>query len=65
MKEIFRKVDVHGKKYDVFIFEELPLYIKAEIIKNNEIVFGDAGEFYEYFYFVNKLWEDQKYRQEV
>src|SRR3989338_1017140 len=55
IKEVFRNVDVHGKKYDVFVFEELPLYIKAEIIQNHTIVLGNAPELYEYLYFFRKL----------
>jgi len=65
LKAIWRKVDVYGKKYDVWVFEELPLYLKIEIIENHEIVFGDAGELGEYFYFWRKLWEDQKHRQKM
>jgi hypothetical protein len=65
LKEVFRKVDVYGKKYDVRIFEELPLYIKIEIIRNHTVVFGDIYDLYEYFYSIRKLWDDQKHRQEV
>jgi len=65
LKTIWRKVDVYGKKYDVWVFEELPLYLKIEIIENHEIVFGDASELGEYFYFWRKLWEDQKHRQKM
>ena len=50
--EILRRVNT--AKYDVKIFEELPLYLKVEIM-----------DLYEYFYFVRKLWKDQEYRQKL
>lgn len=66
LREIYRNIDVHGKNYDVRIFEDLPLYIKAQIIENNEIIFTkDVYELYEYFYFFRKLWEDQARRQKL
>ncbi len=65
-KELYRNLDVFSKKYDVRIFEELPLYIKAQIINKNEIIYAkDIYELYEYFYFFRKLWEDQAQRQKV
>ena len=39
-----------GNKYDIKIFEELPLYIKIDIIKNHKVIFGDELELSEYFY---------------
>lgn len=66
LKRIYTNLDVHGKNYDVRIFEDLPLYIKAQIIENNEIIFTrDIYELYEYFYFFRKLWEDQARRQKL
>jgi hypothetical protein len=66
IKEVFRKVDVSGKKYDVWLFEELPLYMKMEVIEKHEVVFcRDILELYEYFYQFRKLWKDQKRRNEV
>jgi len=66
LNEIYRKLDVFTKKYDVRIFEELPLYIQINIIESNKIIYSkDIYELYEYFYFVRKLWEDQMMRQQV
>jgi hypothetical protein len=66
LREIYRNLDVHGKNYDVRIFEDLPLYIKIQIIEDNEIIFTkDVYELYEYFYFFRKLWEDQAHRQKL
>lgn len=50
--------------YDIKIFEDLPLYLKAAIIEKHKIIWTrDAGELGEYFYFWRKLWADQAHRQ--
>ncbi len=66
MNEIYRKLDVFNKKYDVRIFEELPLYIQINIIESNKIIYSkDVYELYEYFYLFRKLWKDQMTRQKI
>ncbi len=66
LREVHRNLDVFSKKYDVRIFEELPLYIQIQIIENHEIIYTkDVYEMFEYFYFFRKLWEDQASRQQV
>ena len=66
LNEIYRKLDVFTKKYDVRFFEELPLYIQINIMKSNKIIYSrDIYGLYEYFYFIRKLWEDQMMRQQV
>ena len=66
LKEVYRNVDVFSKKYDVRIFEELPLYIQIQIIQNHEVIYAkDIYEMHEYFYYFRKLWEDQASRQHV
>jgi hypothetical protein len=66
LNEIYRKLDVFSKKYDVRFFEELPLYIQINIIENNKIIYSkNVYELYEYFYCFRKLWEDQEMRQKV
>ncbi|MFH0836821.1 MAG: nucleotidyltransferase domain-containing protein [Candidatus Aenigmatarchaeota archaeon] len=65
LKEIFRNVDVYGKKYDVHVFEEFPLYIKAEIIENHRLIIGDKHKLNEYFYKTRKIWDSQKHRQKL
>lgn len=60
--ELLRHIwgNVNTNKYDVRIFEELPLYIKASIIKNNEIIYiTDKPKLVYYFYITNKIWLDQ------
>ncbi|WP_297068278.1 nucleotidyltransferase domain-containing protein, partial [Thermococcus sp.] len=44
-----------GGKYDVKVFEELPLYIQIEVIKNHRVIYGDELELSEYFYRFRKL----------
>ena len=66
LKEIYKNLDVYGKKYDVRIFEDLPLYIKIDVIESNEIIYAkDVYELYEYFYYFRKLWQDQEPRQKL
>ncbi len=66
LREVHRNLDVFSKKYDVRIFEELPLYIQIQIIENHQIIYTkDVYELYEYFYYFRKLWEDQASRQHV
>ncbi len=48
--------------YDIKIFELLPLHIKASLIQNYEVVFGNSLDISEYFYNFRKLWNDIKYR---
>lgn len=53
-----------GGKYDIQIFENLPLYIKMDIIKHHITIYGDELELSEYFYFFRKLWKDMRLRIE-
>ena len=50
--------------YHVNVFELLPLHIKAGIIGNHMVVFGDKLELSEYFYHFRKLWADARPRYE-
>jgi len=55
-----------SEPYDIWLFEELPLYMKAQIIENHRIIFcRDLPALYEYLYFYRKLWEDERHRQEL
>lgn len=64
--EIYEKVDLEGKGYDVWIFEELPLYMKARIIGDHLCVYAkDYPGLYEYLYHFRKLWGDQEHRQRI
>jgi len=51
--------------YDVRIFESFPLHIKAEVMSNYAVVFGDPLEISEYFYYYRRLWKDveQRYKE--
>lgn len=51
--------NANANKYDIRIFEEFPLYIKASVIKNYKLILGNKKELEEYFYFTNKIWKDQ------
>ena len=49
-------------KYDIRIFELLPIYIQISIVQNYRIIFGDPLEISEYFYYFRKKWDDCKHR---
>lgn len=52
--------NINADKYDARVFEELPLYIKMEVIKKHKVVFSkNIPELYYYFYHYRKLWNDQ------
>jgi predicted nucleotidyltransferase len=66
LSTIWRTVNVTARKYEVYVFEEMPLYLKMEVINSHKVIYAqDEGELYEYFYFFRKLWNDQKHRQEI
>jgi predicted nucleotidyltransferase len=49
-------------KYEVRIFELLPIHIQISIIRNYKVIFGDLLEISEYFYSFRKKWDDCKHR---
>ncbi|MCD6139637.1 MAG: nucleotidyltransferase domain-containing protein [Thermococcus sp.] len=57
-----RVLEKLGGKYDIKVFEELPLYIQIDIIKNHKVVYGNELELSEYFYQFRKLWKDMEHR---
>ena len=54
-----------SEKYDIKIFELLPLFIKIEVIKNYKVIFGNPLEISEYFYYYRSIWKDMAYRIEA
>ncbi len=65
---LWRKFISHLRdgRYDVRIFELLPLFLKATAIEQGVVVYcRDEPELYEYFYPFRRDWQDQKHRQEV
>jgi len=66
LRKIYVNINVSLKRYDIWLFEELSLYMKAQVIENHRVVScRDLPELYEYFYFYRKIWNDQKHRQEL
>ena len=58
--------NVRDARYDVRVFELMPLYLKAEVVEKGEIVYTkNIFKLYEYFYYFRKIWEDQKHRQKL
>ena len=53
-------------KYDVKIFETMPLFLQIQIIQHHKVIYTkDIYELYEYFYWFRKQWDDQKQRQRI
>jgi len=66
ISQILQNVNVTGKKYDIRVFKELPLYIKIQVIKKGVLIYSSNKlDLYEYFYIYRKLWDDQKHRQVI
>ena len=59
---LFRVFERVGSKYDTKIFEDLPLHIKMDIIKNHQVIIGDEVELSYYFYRYRKEWNDMEHR---
>lgn len=58
--------NVKDVRYDVRLFELMPLYIQMDVIEHGTVIYTqDIYELYEYFYGFRKLWEDQKARQRL
>ena len=67
LREIL-KISAKNEKYDIRIFEQMPLFMKMEVIEKGQVIYTeDFSELNEYFYFFRKLWQDQSvnwiYRQ--
>ncbi len=59
IERIFAKL---GDKYDVKVFEYLPVYVKMEVIGNYKVIFGSEPDISYYFYGFRKLGQDMKNR---
>ena len=57
---------VRDARYDVRVFELMPLYLRAEVIEGGEVIYTkNIFKLYEYFYYFRKIWDDQKHRQKL
>ncbi len=53
-------------RYDIWLFEELPLCLRISIITHHSILFcKDKPALFEHFYFYRKIWKDQAHRQTI
>lgn len=59
LREINRML---GGKYDIKVFESLPLYMQMEVINRHLTVYGNEIEISEYFYKFRRLWNDAAFR---
>ena len=57
LKWIWRSLKVH---LDVWLFDELPLYLKIQVIKHHQIIYArNIPELFEYFFLFRRDWEHQ------
>ena len=59
--------DIIGKalpKYDLRVFELLPLTIQMNIINRYQVIYGDALEISEQLYYYRKIWSYARFRIE-
>lgn len=50
------------QRYDVRVFELLPLHVQINVVENYQVVFGDPVDVSEYFYPVRRRWKDVAHR---
>ena len=62
MKTYWDIIGLNHEPYDIKIFELLPLYIKAQVLRDYIVLFGDVLEISEYFYSWWKIWRDMEKR---
>ena len=56
---------INASLFDVWLFEELPLYMQIDIIECHIIIHcRDAPSLYEYFYRFRRCWSSQSLRHE-
>ncbi|MCA1814537.1 MAG: nucleotidyltransferase domain-containing protein [Halobacteriales archaeon] len=59
------RADLGGQPYDVKAFEELPLYLKAEVLEHGVLVHArDEPRLSEYLRTWRKIWADQAHRNQ-
>lgn len=51
-------------RYDIHVYELLPMHIRADIAKTHEVLFGDAAAIEERFCSVRRRWQDVRHRYE-
>lgn len=63
---ILQNINIDINKYDIRLFSELPLYIKVHIMEDGILIYSpNELDLFEFFYLYQKLWDDQKHRQEI
>jgi predicted nucleotidyltransferase len=60
---IMSNLENNISQYDIRFFEELPLYIRMDVITDGiPVISYDIPALYEYFYKFRKIWVDVEYR---
>lgn len=63
LRTVWRETRLGQQPYDVWVFEELPLYLKARILEEGELLLArDEPRLSEYLRRWRKIWADQAHR---
>jgi predicted nucleotidyltransferase len=68
LKELYKKIlrVSANKRYDIVVFNEIPWYLRGEILENNEILYAEnADELDFWLYKQSKIWNEMKRRQSL
>ncbi len=67
-KELYKRIlrVSANKRYDIVIFNEIPWYLRGEILENNEVLYAEnADELDFWLYKQSKIWNGMKRRQRL
>lgn len=66
LRAAWRHVHVPGRDLDIRVFENLPMFLKAAVLEDHEVLATpDEPALYEHLYRFRKRWADQAHRQRV
>ena len=68
MRTLYKKIlrVSANKRYDIVIFNEIPWYLRGEILENNEVLYAEnADELDFWLYKQSKIWNGMKRRQSL
>lgn len=63
---LWREISAEGEELDVKIFEDLPLYLKGEVLDEGILIWAQDRQVLEdYLWRYRKLWRDARHRHDV
>lgn len=62
--EVFGRLDVRGRRYDLHVFSELPIWLRYEVLRRHVVVSApDLPALSEHLYHQRKFCDDMLHRQ--